>query len=295
MLACIHCRAEAIQKPLPGELGTAEAMELIDRIASFGSPGPILVITGGDPLIRVDLWDLISYASERRVRVSLAPSVTPLLNDTAIRKISEHGVSAISISIDSPYPEVHDSIRGISGTWARSVEILKKLLDSGIRVQVNTVIMRPTLKGLPDMVAFLDRLGVPVWEVFYLIRVGRAQASLDLEPHEWEDVSIFLYEASKYGITVRTVEGPMFRRVSIARRALELRGMDPDSVVRGGPLYRFLIERLRKAMGSSRSEPKAQTTGTRDGKGIMFIAYNGDIYPSGFLPIRVDNVRSNSL
>jgi radical SAM protein with 4Fe4S-binding SPASM domain len=221
--------------------------------------------------------------------------VTPLLNDTAIRKISEHGVSAISISIDSPYPEVHDSIRGISGTWARSVEILKKLLDSGIRVQVNTVVMRPTLKGLPDMVAFLDRLGVPVWEVFYLIRVGRAQASLDLEPHEWEDVSIFLYEASKYGITVRTVEGPMFRRVSIARRALELRGMDPDSVVRGGPLYRFLIERLRKAMGSSRSEPKAQTTGTRDGKGIMFIAYNGDIYPSGFLPIRVDNVRSNSL
>jgi len=295
MLVCIHCRAEAIQKPLPGELGTAEAMRLIDDIASFGNPSPILIITGGDPLMRGDLWDLISYASQQGIRVSLAPSVTPLLNDSTIRKISEYGVSAVSISIDSPYPEVHDSIRGVPGTWARSVEVLRKLIDSGVKVQVNTVVMRPTLKGLPDMVALLDRLGVPVWEVFYLVRVGRAHASLDLEPHEWEDVSIFLYEASKYGITVRTVEGPMFRRISIVRRALELRGMDPDSVVRPGPLYRDLIERLRKAMGPPRSEPRAQTTGTRDGKGIVFIAYNGDIYPSGFLPMRVGNVRSNSL
>ncbi len=77
MLTCIHCRAEAIPKPVPGELGTAEAMELIDSIASFGIPSPILVITGGDPPYEGDLWDLISYASERRVRVSLAPSVTP--------------------------------------------------------------------------------------------------------------------------------------------------------------------------------------------------------------------------
>jgi len=114
MLTCPYCRAEAIPKPLPGELSTAEAMELIDGVASFGSPGPILVITGGDPLMRGDLWDLISYASERGIRVSLTPSVTTLLNDTAIRKISEHGVSAVSISIDSPYPEVHDSIRGFS-------------------------------------------------------------------------------------------------------------------------------------------------------------------------------------
>jgi len=295
LLSCIHCRAEAISRPLPGELSTEEAYKLVNDIAGFGAPYPLLVVSGGDPLMRRDLWDIVSYASGLGIRVSLAPSVTPLLDGGAIKRISEHGVSAVSISLDSPYPEVHDSIRGYKGVWARSVEVIKGLIDSGVRVQVNTVVMRPTVEGLPDMVDLLRRLGVTTWEVFYLVRVGRAQERLDLAPHEWEDVSHFLYEASKYGITVRTVEGPMFRRVAIARGYLESRGQDPDEVLRPGALYRALVKRLRDLLGPPSSEPKAQTLGTRDGRGIVFIAYNGDVYPSGFLPVGAGNIRSSSL
>jgi len=295
LLSCIHCRAEAITRPLPGELGGREAYKLVDDILEFGAPYPLLVITGGDPLMRGDLWDIVSYASSLGVRVSLAPSVTPLLNDESIRRISESGVSAVSISLDSPFPEVHDSIRGYRGVWDRTVEVIRKLLDVGVKVQVNTVVMRPTVEGLPYMVNLLRKLDVNTWEVFYLVRVGRAQEKLDLRPDEWEDVSHFLYEASKYGLTVRTVEGPMFRRVTIARRYLESLGVDPDEVLKPGPLYRRLAQKLRELEGPPTSKPGAQTIGTRDGRGIVFIAYNGDVYPSGFLPVSAGNIRKSSL
>lgn len=295
LLSCIHCRAEAITKPLPGELSTNEAYKLVDYITEFGAPYPLLVITGGDPLMRGDLWDIVSYATKRGVRVSLAPSVTPLLDKNAIKRISEYGVSAVSISLDSPYPEVHDSIRGYRGVWSRTVEVIRELLDSGVKVQVNTVVMRPTLGGLPDMVNLLVKLGVSTWEVFYLVRVGRAQEKLDLTPYEWEDVSHFLYEASKYGLTIRTVEGPMFRRIAITRKQLESKGLDPDELLKPGQLYRNLVGKLRELLGPPTSDPKAYTVGTRDGRGVVFVAYNGDVYPSGFLPVSAGNVRNRSL
>jgi len=102
LLSCIHCRAEAISRPLPGELSTEDAYKLVNDIAEFGAPYPLLVVSGGDPLMRRDLWDIVSYASGLGIRVSLAPSVTPLLDGGAIKRISEHGVSAVSISLDSP-------------------------------------------------------------------------------------------------------------------------------------------------------------------------------------------------
>ncbi len=294
LLSCVHCRAEAIMKPLPGELSRDEAFKLVDYIREFEAPYPLLVITGGDPLMRCDLWDVISYAVERGVRVSLAPSVTPIFDSNIIRRIADSGISGVSISVDSPDPNIHDSIRGYRGIWDRSVRVIRELIDRGVRVQVNTVVMKPTLEKLPEMVELLRKLDVNVWEVFYLVRVGRAQEKLDLTPQEWEDVSHFLYEASKYGLTIRTVEGPMFRRVTIARRYVESQGLG-DNVFNLGPTYRRLVEKLRALMGPPWSEAKAQTIGTRDGRGVVFIAYNGDVYPSGFLPVKAGSIRDSSL
>jgi radical SAM protein len=294
LLSCIHCRAEAIMKPLPGELSRGEAYKLVEYVREFGAPYPLLVVTGGDPLMRDDLWDVVHYALDHGVRVSLAPSVTPLLSSDTVKRIADSGISAVSISLDSPNPEVHDSIRGYRGVWDRTVRIIRELLDHGVRVQVNTVVMRPTVEGLPRMVQLLRKLDVSVWEVFYLIRVGRAQEKLDLTPGEWEDVSHFLYEASKYDLTIRTVEGPMFRRVTIARRLAEEQGLDP-SIFKLGPTYRRLVEELRSLMGPPGSEAGAQTIGTRDGRGVVFVAYNGDVYPSGFLPVKAGNIRISSL
>ncbi len=295
LLVCRHCRARAIREPLPGELSTREGERLIEMVAEFGKPYPILVFTGGDPLMRKDIWHLLEYAKSLGLRVGLAPSVTPLLNDEAIGRIARVGVDAVSISLDSPIPEVHDAIRGYEGIWERTVEVIKRFIEEGVRVQVNTVVMRDTVEHLADMVKLLLDLGVKTWEVFYLVPVGRAGLELMPTPQEFEDVSHFLYEASKYGILVRTTEGPMFRRVSWTRRALEEKGLDPDEVLKPGPLYHKLVARLRELLGDPRGPPLAQTVGTRDGKGIIFIGYDGRVYPSGFMEYPLGNIREKSL
>ncbi len=294
LLKCEHCRAEAITEALPGELSTEEGLRLIDMVAGFGRPTPILVFTGGDPLMRRDIWRLLEYARERGVRTAMAPSVTPLLTREAIEKIAGL-VDAVSLSLDSPYSEVHDEIRGVEGTWERTLEALKAFKRTGIRVQVNTVVMRKTVEGLPDMLRLLVDLGIPTWEVFYLIPVGRGERRQDLTPEEWEDVSHFLYEASRYGVRIRTTEGPMFRRVALTRRYYEARGKLEELDEGLGPLYHRLMERLRKVMGPPRTKPLAHTVGTMDGRGVVFIAYNGNVYPSGFLPLAAGNVRVRSL
>ena len=295
LLKCLHCRAEAITEPLPGELSTEEALGLIDQVAGFGKPSPILVFTGGDLLMRRDIWELLEYAVSRGLRVAVAPSVTPLLNDDSVKRLARIGVQAASISIDSPYPSVHDSIRGVEGVWAESLKAVRKLQAAGIRVQVNTVVMRKTVEGLADMVKLLQDLGVDTWEVFYLIPVGRAGKSMDLEPWEWEDVSNFLYEASKYGLRIRTTEGPMFRRVSIVRRILEGSGVEPEKVLSLGGLYVKLKKRLQDLLGPPQGEANVHIVPTRDGKGVVFVSYDGKVYPSGFLPYPVGDVRRRSL
>ena len=295
MLACKHCRASAILNPLPGELSHEEGLRLIDDIAGFGKPLPILVFTGGDPLMRKDIWSLVDHAKSHGFRVALAPAVTPLLTKRTIRKMIEHGVDGVSISLDGARPETHEGIRGIRGVYKRTLDVIREMVSQGLRVQVNTAVMRDNVEELADMVKLLLDLGVNTWEVFYLIPVGRAGRELDLTPQEWEDVSHFLYEASKYGIVVRTTEGPMFRRVAIMRRLLELSGRDPDEVLKPGSLYKRLVSRLRELLGEPRGRPLASTTGTRDGKGILFISYDGTVYPSGFMPYPLGNVRTKSI
>ncbi len=244
--------------------------------------------------MRKDIWELVDYARSLGIKPVMAPSVTPLLTDETMKTMAAK-LDAVSISLDGARPETHDLIRGYSGVWKRTIEVIEKLRTLGLRVQVNTAVMRSNVHELPDMVALLKRLGIVQWEVFYLVPVGRAGREEDLRPEEWEDVSHFLYEASKYGLIVRTVEGPMFRRVSIVRLYLERRGVDPDTVLKPGRLYQRLVERLRQLLGPPKGQPHPHTVGTRDGLGIIFVAYNGNVYPSGFLPLPVGNVRRQKL
>ncbi len=295
LLECRHCRAEAIKEPLPGELTTEEGKRLIEDVASFGRPTPIMVFTGGDLLMRRDIWGLLGYARSLGIRTAVAPSVTPLLTAEAMDRFVELGVGAVSISLDSPYPEVHDSIRGLEGTWERTIWALRELLRRPLRVQVNTVVMRSTLEGLPDMVKLLLDLGVKTWEVFYLVPVGRASFQEDLEPGEWEDVSLFLYQASKYGLKVRTVEGPIFRRLVLAASRVEAAGGSIEELARPGPLYKRLMNRLVELLGEPQGPPLAQAMGTMDGRGIIFVSYDGKVYPSGFLPLPAGSVKAKSL
>jgi radical SAM protein len=293
-LACIHCRANAITRPLPGELSHAEALDLIRQVAEFGRPYPVLVLTGGDPLMRSDLWELVEEARSLGIPIAMAPSPSRQLLEN-IDNIVREGVSAVSISIDHPDPVVHDSVRRYQGSWEAATTAVRELLRRGVSVQVNTAVMRSTVRGLPGMARLLRELGVRTWEVFYLVPVGRAGAEEDLSPAEWEDVSAFLYEVSRYGVRVRTSEGPMFRRVALLLNHASRTGAEPSGLVRTGKLYLELVDELRKLMGEPGPQALFETSGTRDGKGIIFISHDGMVYPSGFLPVPVGSVRRGRL
>ena len=286
LLACRHCRASATTGAPPGELSHAEGRDLIEQVAGFGRPHPILVFTGGDCLMRPDLFDLVDYATSLGVPTALSPSVTPLTGDM-IDLIADSGVKAVSISLDGAGPATHDGIRGIDGHFDATVAVLRDLVASGVTVQVNTTVMRANVSELADIAGLVARTGSHVWEVFFLVHVGRGVAARAVSADEHESVCHFLYDASGYGFVVRTVEAPFFRRVVTERRS----GGAPPA----GPLYQGLARRLQAVLGPPVRPPSAHTSPTRDGKGILFVAHDGEVYPAGFLPLGLGNVRTRSL
>lgn len=294
-LACRHCRANAIAEPLPGQLTTDEGLRLIDDVHRFSPRNPVLVFTGGDPFMREDLFDLAVHARELAIPIGFAPSVTPLLTPDAAVRMREAGAKTVSISLDGARAATHEGIRGVEGHFARTLDAIRMLVEHGHTVQINTTVMRSNVEELADVAGIVAELGAHIWEVFFLIRVGRGSELEELSPEENEDVVHFLYDASSYGFIVRTVEAPFFRRAVAQRRdAGELNG----SVVERfglGPLYERLTAGLASRLGPSTSAARAQSVGTRDGKGILFLSHDGELYPSGFLPVRLGNVRADDI
>jgi radical SAM protein len=289
-LACRHCRAEAQLAPLPDELTTAEAERLLEDIHGFGTPAPVVIFTGGDPLQREDLWLLLEYAAFYRLPMAVSPAVTPRLDGPTLQRLADYGVHACSVSIDADR-EAHDDLRGVPGTYDRSLLALRAGAAAGLQMQVNTVVMRHTVADLPKVAAMLLREGVRTWEVFFLVATGRALAAQQLPPEDIEDVCRFLLDATRYGLTVRTVEAPFIRRVQ---------AQSAD----GGALYHRLTERLAGLVGEP-PQPATATgagprhavapRGTLDGDGILFVAYDGRIMPGGLMPLALGNVRHDSL
>ena len=172
LLACRHCRASATTQAPPGELSHAEGLRLIEQVAGFGRPHPILILTGGDCLLRPDLFELIGYATELGVPVALAPSVTPLTGDM-IDQIARSGVKAVSISLDGADAATHDGIRGIPGHFDATIAVLRDLAAAGLTVQVNTTVMTATAHQLADVAAPGQAAGSHIWEVFFLVHRPR--------------------------------------------------------------------------------------------------------------------------
>lgn len=291
LLACRHCRASAQRERDPSELTTEQGYELIDQISEFGKPAPVLILTGGDCLMRPDLPDLIDYAGGRGLHVAASPSVTPLLNEGRLAQLHKLNVKAVSVSLDGASPATHDAIRGIEDHFEATLDAIRRLHGHGFRLQVNTTVMARNVDELADVVTLLARHSVAIWEVFFLVNVGRGVDTPDLSPAETEDVCHFLVDASRYGILVRTVEAPFFRRVSSWRRD----GAAPATAPVPGALYRRLRQRLVAQLGDGVERQNTPTVATRDGAGVVFVAHNGDILPSGFLPLPLGNTARDRL
>jgi radical SAM protein len=287
LLACRHCRASAIPTSLPGELSTEEGERFLDSLTGFGRPYPVLVLTGGDVLMRPDLLRLTARARRLGLPVAVSPSVTERLEPSVLDAIRRNGVKVASISLDGAGPETHEGLRGVDGHFQKTLAAIGLLRGHGFTVQVNTVVRPENVEELPQIAALVAAAGASIWELFFLVRVGRGSQLAELSPQENEDVSHFHVDASRYGFIVRTVEAPFFRRVV----AWQQEGRECDT----GALYERLSARLRTLLGEPRTKARAQTKGTRDGKGIVFVSHDGDVYPAGFLPLAVGNVREQSL
>jgi radical SAM protein len=283
--ACVHCRADAQHTPDPNELSTEEGFALIDRLAEFGSP--ILIFTGGDPMMRRDLFDLIAYATQKGLRCSLTPTATALPTRERLEKAKQAGIRRIALSLDAPTPEVHDNFRQIQGSWERTMRILQNAQSVGLSAQVNTTVSNHNLHLLPDMVPFIEQVGAVQWSVFFLVPTGRAQTPWMISPEDHERVFNWLYDLSQTApFDIKATAAPMYRRVAIERKRAELKDGDGS----GEQEVTFQGAGFQYADGLNRPR-----RGVNDGNGFLFISHKGEIMPSGFLPISAANVREQDV
>ena len=278
--ACVHCRADAMHTPDPNELKTDEALRLIDRLTEFGSP--ILIFTGGDPMMRKDLHELIAYATQKGLRCSLTPTATALPTTARLEKVREAGIRRIALSLDAPRSEIQDDFRQVKGSWQRTMDILHRAQSIGVSVQVNTTVAKHNVDILDEMVPFLQEVGAVQWSLFFLVPTGRAQAKNMISPEEHERVFNWLYDLSKNApFDIKATAAPMYRRVAIERKRAE-QGADKPVTFQGAG--------FQYADGLNRP-----TRGVNEGNGFLFISHVGDIQPSGFLPITAGNVRMDDV
>jgi radical SAM protein len=272
-LACLHCRAEAQPKRDPRELTTEEALEVIDQVSAIGDP--ILVVTGGDPLRRPDVYELLEYSVSVGLRTSLAPTASALLTPRNLARVRDAGVRRVGISLDGATAAVHDRFRGFAGSFKRTMEITQRIADAGLALQVNTTVTRQNLSALKALPELIAAAGAVQWSVFFLVPTGRGRAEDMISPQQHEDVYNWLCDISRSApFDVKTTAGPAYRRVAIQRA----RADDGEARVAGAG-YRFQ-DGLDRPM-----------IGINDGSGFAFISHTGDVYPSGFLPLAGGNVR----
>jgi radical SAM protein len=271
-LACVHCRASAQPERNPAELSTEQGYRLLDEIRSFGEP--LMVFTGGDPLKRPDLYELIRYSVKIGLRTNVTPSATPLLTAEAIEGFQAAGIARMAISLDGPDAAMHDEFRGIPGTFDRAMFALRHARDIGLDTQLQTTVSRRNMARLAEVAEIAKEVRTRMWSLFFLIVTGRAEEGDDLLAPEYEQVFEFMYELSKTApFGVKTTEAMHYRR--------------------------YVAQRIKAEHGVTENENAKgvawRTAGVSDGKGFVFVSHTGEIFPSGFLPVTGGNVLNDSL
>jgi AdoMet-dependent heme synthase len=262
-LACQHCRAGAIKERSPQELSRDEVFSVL-RALAMAQPTPAVVLTGGDPLERPDFFEIMDFAKSLELHIDVAPSVTPKLTREAVFKLKEHGVGAMSLSLDGSDARRHDALRGIPGVFDRTIEAAQQVHEAQIPLQVNTLVTANTIEDMPAIHERVGTMHARRWSLFFLVTTGRGALLPQISPAQAEAFFDWLIEMGpKSRFVIATTEAPQYRRALAKKR-------------QGGNTARV---------------PGA---GMRDGNGIMFISHRGDIMPSGFLPLSAGNVRDQN-
>ncbi len=288
-LQCKHCRASAQHEAAPDELTHEQSLRLIEQVASFPRK-PNMCFTGGDPLKRADIFDLLKFAVSKGIMMALTPSATPLATFEAFRNAKEAGVSAIGISLDGADAVTHDSFRGFEGSFAQTMEMLRFAEELDFPVQINTSITKRNFRQIDQIADLLENKGIAMWSVFFLVPVGRGVEEERIAPEEYRWVFERLWKhAQMKPFSVKTTEAPFYRRFVLEQGGNPL-APPPRFASRSHSSFAANMNRAPEGESSETSVHGGHRggrapLGITDGRGIMFVAHNGIIYPAGFLPV----------
>lgn len=291
-LACAHCRADAQTRRDPGELTLEEGYALLDDLAAYGPPRPMVVLTGGDPFERADLTDLVAHGTAAGLNVSLSPSVTPRLTPDRLAELRAAGAGAVSLSIDGASATTHDGFRGVPGVFDQTLVAASAVRAAGLRLQVNSTVTRSNVEELPALLEIVVGLDVSLWSVFFLVPTGRGRQLDMLSAADTEEVLHWLHDISDH-VAIKATEAPHYRRIAMQRASVD----DVDSAFPPGELRRRLraetIDRLGSLHGQRRG-PRPPLD-VNAGRGFAFVDHRGWVYPSGFLPLAAGSVREGPI
>lgn len=270
-LACVHCRASAITEIQQGEWTTQEAFKLIDEIVSFADP--VIILTGGEPLLREDIFDIAKYGTDKGLRMVMGTNGILISPDVA-DKMKAAGIKRATVSLDGATRESHEAFRKVEGCYDLAVQGIKNLQAAGIGTQVNTTITKRNLHDLDAMLETIKDLKIDAWHIFLLVPTGRGKEieSDEIPPQEYENVLNWFYEKKKeVDMNLKATCAPHYYRI-LRQRAKE-----------EGEKVTFESHGL-----------DAVTKGCLGGTGFCFISNIGEVYPCGYLPALAGNAKEAS-
>ncbi len=257
--ACRHCRAQAQKQPDPNQLSTNEALMLMEQIAEISKP--ILIISGGDPLLRRDIYQVASYASELGLRVVMSPSGSNITTEV-ISNLKAAGVQMISVSLDGSNPEIHDGFRGVVGAFELSMQNIAYAKAGGLPFRINTTVTKHNVADLDKTLKVVIASGAKEWDVFMLVPTGRGKVEMEITPSQYE---------------------------ATLQRIWELRAISSFPIkMTCAPMY----TRVAAQNAKQRSVSTHGGRGCMAGNGFCFVSHVGDVYGCGFLPLAAGNIRS---
>ena len=275
-LSCKHCRRLdlALDGLAPGDMTTEEGLSLVDDLASFAKP--ILVLSGGEPLIRPDIFRIARHAADKGLPVALATNGT-LVTDQTAGKIVESGVRRVSISFDGPDSSVHDSFRGLSGSFEAAVDGFKRLKERGMSMQVNCTVARHNDNLLEEILAMSRSLGAEAVHFFMLVPVGcgvELSKKQQLSPRRYEEILNWIYDktAENPDLQIKATCAPHYFRIALQR---------------GG--------KQALSAGKSHNAMHQMTRGCLAGTSVCFVSHTGEVFPCGYLPVSAGNVKQKLL
>ncbi len=261
--ACQHCRATAQKQADPNQLTTKEALDMVDQIAAFCKP--ILIISGGDPLLRGDIFEVAKYATDKGLRVVMSPSGSNITL-SVIEKMKASGTKMISLSLDGATAAVHDGFRMVPGAFDLAMHNMKLARENQMPFRINTTVTQHNLADLPNILKLAEQVGAVEWDVFMLVPTGRGKIQMEISPDQYEETLQSVYQSSlTSAIPIKVTCAPQYSRI-VAQHVQA----NPESKGRHGG------------------------RGCMAGNGFCFISHIGEVYGCGFLPIKAGNIRQQN-